>query len=80
MKEIVSILKKSHSAIYFLDPVNLKQNSNYASVIKHPMDLGTIMKKILKYRNLENFIYDLYLIWENCRIYNHEESVNLYLN
>jgi transcriptional activator SPT7 len=41
-------------------------------VIKNPMDLGTITKKLqaLQYMSKQDFANDLYLIWENCLTYN----------
>lgn len=41
-------------------------------VIKHPMDLGTMTKKLkaLQYRSKQEFVDDLNLIWANCFKYN----------
>ena len=43
-----------------------------APVIKHPMDLGTILKKVKAqaYKDKKAFKADLELIWDNCFIYN----------
>ena len=43
-----------------------------ALVIKHPMDLGTILKKVKAqaYKDKKAFKADLELIWDNCFIYN----------
>lgn len=41
-------------------------------VIRNPIDLGSITKKVKNqnYRNSEEFIEDLYLIYSNCFEYN----------
>ncbi|KAF3908444.1 hypothetical protein ABW21_db0202364 [Orbilia brochopaga] len=43
-----------------------------SSVIKQPMDLGTVMKKLkqLAYKSKKEFIDDVNLIWQNCLQYN----------
>jgi transcriptional activator SPT7 len=45
-------------------------------VIKQPMDLGTVMKKLKghHYRSKKSFVDDLNLIWQNCLTYNAEPS------
>lgn len=44
----------------------------FGTVIKHPMDLGTMTKKLkgLQYRSKQDFVDDLNLIWANCLKYN----------
>lgn len=41
-------------------------------VIKHPMDLGTMTKKLkaVQYKSKQEFVTDLNLIWDNCLKYN----------
>lgn len=41
-------------------------------MIKHPMDLGTMTKKLktLQYKSKQEFVDDLNLIWANCLKYN----------
>ena len=43
-----------------------------ALVIKHPMDLGTMTKKLkaLQYKSKQEFVDDINLIWSNCFKYN----------
>lgn len=45
-------------------------------VIKDPMDLGTVSKKLkqFQYKTKADFAKDLYLIYENCLIYNTDPS------
>ena len=55
---------------------------DYPIIIKHPMDLSTIKKKLKssKYKIINDFIDDIQLIWDNCKLYNQEGSVNLLNN
>lgn len=56
----------------FLTKVNKKEAPDYGNVVKHPMDLGTMTKKLktLAYRSKQDFVEDLNLIWQNCLKYN----------
>ncbi|KAL1991402.1 hypothetical protein VTN49DRAFT_5394 [Thermomyces lanuginosus] len=60
-----------HSAA-FLTRVNKRDAPDYYNVIKHPMDLGTMTKKLkaLQYKSKQEFVDDLNLIWSNCLKYN----------
>ena len=42
------------------------------AVIKKPMDLGTVLKKVKtqQYKDKKSFADDLNLIWDNCLEYN----------
>ncbi|CAG8673949.1 2144_t:CDS:10 [Gigaspora margarita] len=56
----------------FQKKVNQKEAPDYNEVIKNPMDLGTIAKKLKNraYNSKEEFANDLYLIYTNCITYN----------
>ncbi|KAJ4414800.1 Transcriptional activator spt7 [Gnomoniopsis sp. IMI 355080] len=56
----------------FLTKVNKRDAPDYYSVIKQPMDLGTMTKKLkqLQYKSKAEFVTDLNLIWDNCLRYN----------
>ena len=56
--------------------VNPSLESNTWTVIKQPMDLGTMTKKLkgLQYKSKAEFVTDLNLIWDNCLKYNQEMS------
>lgn len=70
LNDILEILKRDKSAEIFLNKVSKKDAPNYYDVIKHPMDLGTMARKVPVYRNLGEFKADLDLIWSNCLKYN----------
>ena len=44
----------------------------FIPVIKNPMDLGTMQKKLRsgQYKTKNQFAHDLNLIWDNCLVYN----------
>lgn len=56
----------------FLNKVSKREAPNYGLIIKKPMDLNTVMKKLknLSYNSKQEFVDDLNLIWNNCLIYN----------
>ena len=58
----------------FLQRVNKRDAPDYYNFIKHPMDLGTMSKKIKQhqYKSKKEFADDLNLIWDNCLLYNSE--------
>ncbi len=64
-----------HSAA-FLSKVSKRDAPDYYEVIKHPMDLGTMQKKVKAnaYRNKKQFAHDLDLIWDNCLVYNSDPA------
>ncbi|XP_043674036.1 transcription initiation factor TFIID subunit 1 isoform X1 [Vespula pensylvanica] len=69
-------LKSMTEAWPFLKPVNKKLVKDYYNVIKRPMDLETISKKVSahKYHSRHEFVRDIEQILENCTIYNGKES------
>ena len=60
----------------FVKPVNKKLVKDYYNVIKRPMDLETISKKVTahKYHSRHDFMRDVEQILENCIAYNGKES------
>ena len=62
----------------FLEPVDWERLNipDYPKIIRNPMDLGTVRKKICEneYTSHTSCIEDVRLIWRNCMAYN---SVNL---
>ncbi|XP_045782476.1 bromodomain adjacent to zinc finger domain protein 2B-like isoform X10 [Maniola jurtina] len=60
----------------FLVPVNTKQFPQYRKVIKCPMDLSTIKRKLHDsgYKCKEEFASDVRLIFSNCEVFNEDDS------
>lgn len=50
---------------------------DYPSIVKYPMDLGTINKKLRedRYNTVEEVLDDIQLIWDNCKLYNEQGCV-----
>ncbi|KAF2121764.1 transcriptional activator spt7 [Lophiotrema nucula] len=72
MEKVLMELKAGEHAHPFLQRVNKRDAPDYYTVIKHPMDIGTMMKKLkqLQYKSKKEFVDDLMLIWSNCLKYN----------
>ncbi|XP_011313489.1 transcription initiation factor TFIID subunit 1, partial [Fopius arisanus] len=71
-----SKLKTMAEAWPFLRPVNKKLVKDYYNVIKRPMDLEAISKKVSahKYHSRHEFVRDVEQILENCVQYNGKDS------
>ncbi|KAJ3106186.1 hypothetical protein HK100_003763 [Physocladia obscura] len=76
---ILSRAKRLKDATIFLHPVDpIKLNiPTYFSVIKHPMDLSTIQKKLesASYVTAHAFIDDVNLMFQNCWDFNGKDSI-----
>ena len=70
---------KTKGAFHFLEAVDpVKYNIlDYFDIISHPMDLGTIKKKLQHncYATPQDFVADMTLIWENCIKYNGSDNM-----
>ncbi|GAA5810926.1 hypothetical protein MFLAVUS_004354 [Mucor flavus] len=76
---IMRNLKKHRDAAPFLHPVDyIKLNvPDYPKVIKYPMDLTTVDQKLNsgEYENVEEFINDIRLVFNNCYKFNGPEAM-----
>ncbi|ORX43976.1 Bromodomain-containing protein, partial [Piromyces finnis] len=61
----------------FHEPVNTSIVTDYAQIIKNPMDFGTMQKKIdtKQYSSISQFQYDFELVIQNAKIYNAPETI-----
>lgn len=75
-KLVSNTLKTMPESWPFLKPVNKKQVKDYYTVIRRPMDLETVTKKVAahKYHSRHEFLADIALISKNCEQYNGAES------
>ena len=75
---VLAQIKKTPSAFPFLKPVDpiVLEIPDYFDVIKHPMDLSTIEKKLKQkqYQVPSEFTHDLNQIWVNSYSYNAKGS------
>jgi len=77
LEEVLEKIKEHPSSWPFLIPVDRKEVPDYYEVIKDPIDL-TLVEKRIKARNYyitkEIFLADLKRMCDNCRIYNREDT------
>ncbi|XP_064881399.1 bromodomain adjacent to zinc finger domain protein 2B-like isoform X10 [Oncorhynchus nerka] len=73
---LLAELERHQDAWPFLNPVNTKGIPGYRKVIKKPMDFATIREKLVssQYQNLETFIIDVNLVFDNCEKFNEDNS------
>lgn len=78
IKKVLSELLECEDSINFREPVDYKKLGlfDYPLIIKNPMDLSTIKKKLKlkKYKKIQDFVDDVQSIWDNCKSYNVEGS------
>ncbi|EGG10960.1 uncharacterized protein MELLADRAFT_92359 [Melampsora larici-populina 98AG31] len=72
LERITNELRQDPNAQAFLSRVKKADAPDYYDIIKKPMDLGTVLKKVKsgQYKAKGQFIEDLELIWSNCFQYN----------
>lgn len=76
LKRVYQHVKANDLSWPFQEPVNRKEVPDYYDVIKEPIDLQIIQKRIDKqfYRAKEIFIADFQRMFDNCRLYNKETT------
>ncbi|OMP03247.1 hypothetical protein CCACVL1_02489 [Corchorus capsularis] len=74
---ILDMLQKKDTYGVFSEPVDPEELPDYHEVIEHPMDFGTIRKKLASgaYANLEQFEKDVFLISSNAMQYNAPDTI-----
>jgi len=72
----LSDLQGNSLSFAFRQPVSADDVPDYYEVIKQPMDLSTMEHKLdtNQYPNVDAFLADAQLIFDNCRTYNAEGS------
>jgi len=76
LNKLLTDLNKHPDSWPFHQPVTRAEAPDYHRVIKTPMDLGTMKYKLntIQYKNSEEFIEDLQLMFTNCYTYNNEDA------
>ena len=78
--ELLSIVRKIQDQSFswpFVDPVDTTAVPDYLDVIKEPIDLSTIEKRIRQegyYRSKQMLFSDLMLMVNNCKLFNDDQS------
>ena len=75
LEDIVDNCVKFDNTKLFHQSVKKKDYKDYYDLIMNPMDLGSMKNKTKRceYHNLEQFVYDLELLYDNTKSYNGEE-------
>jgi transcriptional activator SPT7 len=75
-KVLMNLKAMTEYSTPFLQRVSKREANDYYHVIKNPMDIGTMMKKLktLQYKNRTEIVADLNLIWNNCLLYNSDPN------
>ncbi|XP_017799395.1 PREDICTED: bromodomain adjacent to zinc finger domain protein 2B-like [Habropoda laboriosa] len=75
-KVLLEQLEQQDEAWPFLLPVNTKQFPTYKKIIKTPMDLSTIKKKLQDsvYKSRDEFCADVRQMFINCEVFNEDDS------
>ncbi|KAK7409864.1 hypothetical protein VNO78_00232 [Psophocarpus tetragonolobus] len=74
---ILDRLQKKDTHGVFSEPVDPEELPDYHDIIKHPMDFGTVRKKLDGglYTDLEHFEKDVFLICSNAMQYNSSDTI-----
>ncbi|PPQ89713.1 hypothetical protein CVT25_014114 [Psilocybe cyanescens] len=77
MEKIMSEMIEEPRGWAFRKPVDTTDVADYFDIIKHPMDFSTIQHKIStnQYKSFEGFQEDVQLVFDNCRLYNPENTI-----
>ncbi|KAI9014966.1 hypothetical protein BC832DRAFT_179339 [Gaertneriomyces semiglobifer] len=72
LDKLISALKHKDHYGFFLEPVDTSIVKDYLTVVKTPMDLGTMDMKVQnrQYRSCEAFLSDFELVIKNAKTYN----------
>lgn len=75
--EILQSLVHDQNSWPFHCAVSRRDVPDYYDVIRRPMDLGKIRGKLsgMEYRTTKEFVADIYLIFQNCSVYNRPGSL-----
>jgi len=77
LNKVLKSIKMKDVYGFFLIPVDTKIVTDYASIIKNPMDFGTMQKKIdtKQYTKISEFQHDFELVIQNAKTYNAPETI-----
>ena len=78
MPTLEKLVRQEPESIPFRQPVDpvLLNIPDYFDIVKHPMDLSTIKSKLDhgQYQDPWQYVDDIYLMFDNARLYNREKS------
>lgn len=82
--KVINHLFKWKLTVFFRRPIDPAKNDlpNYFQIVQKPMDLETVKKTLLNgnYKNIQSFISDLQLIFENAKKYHGKSTVMWFIS
>ncbi|KAJ4483243.1 hypothetical protein J3R30DRAFT_3447167 [Lentinula aciculospora] len=77
MDRLLKDLQEHNQAWPFLKPVSAEDVPDYHDIVLKPMDFSTMEHKLDNnhYQTVDDFVSDARLVFDNCRLYNLEDSV-----
>ncbi|CAA6668691.1 unnamed protein product [Spirodela intermedia] len=77
LEDVLDKLQKKDIYGVYAEPVDPEELPDYHDIIKHPMDFGTIRKKLADgaYSDLEKFESDVFLVCTNAMQYNAPDTI-----
>ncbi|XP_037872195.1 bromodomain-containing protein homolog isoform X2 [Bombyx mori] len=77
LHKLLRLLRQKDSSDIFTEPVDLQEVPDYSTIVKHPMDLSTMEKKLDRgaYKNIDDIEDDFKLMIDNCLAYNNKDTV-----
>ena len=75
-KKLIKELMNHRSAWPFNQPVDVVKFPNYYQLIEHPIDMGTMKKRLDSnhYADLDQFAADMKRMWTNCYSFNQDPN------
>ncbi|KAL0818209.1 hypothetical protein ABMA28_008714 [Loxostege sticticalis] len=77
LHKLLRLLRQRDASDIFTEPVDLNEVPDYSTIVKHPMDLSTMGKKLDRgaYRSVDDVEADFRLMIDNCLTYNNKDTV-----
>ncbi|XP_047511217.1 bromodomain-containing protein 1 isoform X2 [Pieris napi] len=77
LHKLLRQLRQRDASDIFTEPVDLNEVPDYSTVVKNPMDLSTMGKKLDKgqYKTIDDVETDFQLMIDNCLTYNNKDTV-----
>lgn len=77
LHKLLRLLRQKDTSDIFCEPVDLQEVPDYSTIVKHPMDLSTMGKKLDRdaYKSIDDVEADFKLMIDNCLTYNNKDTV-----
>ncbi|XP_075983562.1 bromodomain-containing protein 140 isoform X4 [Anticarsia gemmatalis] len=77
LHKLLRLLRQKDTSDIFTEPVDLQEVPDYSTIVKHPMDLSTMDKKLDRgaYKTIDDVEADFKLMIDNCLTYNNKDTV-----